>query len=128
MTGADAPGRAVALGGFFFRARDPEALTLWYARHLGVPAMAPWPQAPGAAVFAPFAAGTDYWPADRSAMLNLRVDALDPLVARLTAAGVAVERRPAEWDSPETGRFARIHDPEGNPVELWEPPQGAADA
>ena len=40
----------------------------------------------------------------------------------LTAAGIAVETRPDEWDTPETGRFARIHDPEGNQIELWEPP------
>jgi predicted enzyme related to lactoylglutathione lyase len=54
-------------------------------------------------------------------MLNLRVAGLDGLLAGLRAAGIAVETR-ADWDSPETGRFARIHDPEGNPVELWEPP------
>ena len=54
-------------------------------------------------------------------MLNLRVSGLDALIADLRAHGVAVETR-AEWDNPETGRFARIHDPEGNPIELWEPP------
>ena len=42
-------------------------------------------------------------------------------MAALTAAGIAVETR-AEWDTPETGRFARIADPEGNPIELWQPP------
>ena len=52
-------------------------------------------------------------------MINFRVDDLDALVAKLTADGIEVETR-AEWDS-EVGRFARIHDPEGNPVELWEP-------
>ena len=54
-------------------------------------------------------------------MLNLRVSDLDGLVGCLVAAGVAVETR-AEWNAPETGRFARIHDPEGNAIELWEPP------
>ena len=54
-------------------------------------------------------------------MLNLRVDGLEALTASLHDAGVAVETR-AEWSTPETGRFARIHDPEGNPIELWEPP------
>jgi predicted enzyme related to lactoylglutathione lyase len=53
-------------------------------------------------------------------MLNLRVGNLDAMIAQLQAAGIAVETRP-EWDSPEVGRFARIHDPEGNPVELWQP-------
>lgn len=52
-------------------------------------------------------------------MINFRVDDLDGFIARLTTSGIAVETR-EEWDS-EVGRFARIHDPEGNPVELWEP-------
>jgi len=72
-------------------------------------------------VFAPFKADTDYFPADRQFMLNFRVDDLDGLMTALTAAGIAVETR-AEWDTPETGRFARIADPEGNPIELWQPP------
>lgn len=54
-------------------------------------------------------------------MLNLRVKGLESLVATLEAAGVAVERR-AEWEAGEYGAFARIHDPEGLPIELWEPP------
>ncbi|HET8937104.1 MAG TPA: VOC family protein, partial [Polyangiales bacterium] len=64
---------------------------------------------------------TDYFPAEKQWMLNLRVSELDGLVARLAKAGITAERR-AEWDTPETGRFARIHDPEGNAIELWEPP------
>lgn len=74
-------------------------------------------------MFAPFKADTDYFAADKQFMLNLRVAGLDALVARLAGLGVAVERR-AEWDDPATGRFARIHDPEGNGIELWEPPVG----
>jgi predicted enzyme related to lactoylglutathione lyase len=54
-------------------------------------------------------------------MLNLRVTELDALVHSLGAAGIEVRTDPG-WDSPETGRFARIHDPEGNQIELWEPP------
>jgi predicted enzyme related to lactoylglutathione lyase len=54
-------------------------------------------------------------------MINFRVDDLSGLMDALSAAGIAIETR-AEWDTPETGRFARIHDPEGNPIELWEPP------
>ena len=68
-----------------------------------------------------FARGSDYFPVEKQVMLNFRVAGLDALAVRLAAAGVAVERR-AEWDHPEVGRFARITDPEGNPVELWEPP------
>ena len=55
-------------------------------------------------------------------MLNLRVSGLTELLQTLTSAGVAVETR-KEWDDPATGRFARIHDPEGNPIELWEMPR-----
>jgi len=111
------------IGGFFFRADDPKALSLWYRTYLGVGGEhGVWEQAAGPTVFSAFKRSSDYFPTDRSAMLNLRVTGLDALVAGLGAAGIAVLRDPA-WDSPETGRFARIHDPEGNPVELWEPPE-----
>lgn len=115
-------GRVTGFGDVFFRAMDPDALAAWYGEHLGLTSFGPWPQAEGVSVFAPFKADTDYWAADRQWMLNLRVAGLDALVDRLKAAGIAVERRPEEWDDPATGRFARIHDPEGNAVELWEPP------
>ena len=122
----------LGIGGLFFRARDPDALAAWYKTHLGIgggcdstgtgPADEwSWNALGGPVVFAPFKATTDYFPADRQYMLNLRVRDLPKLLEALTAAGVAAETR-AEWDSPETGRFARIHDPEGNPIELWEPP------
>lgn len=110
------------IGGFFFRAKDPHGLQAWYAEHLGV-GSAPygaWDTAAGPSVFAPFPADTDYFPADRQWMLNLRVDDLDALCAKLTAAGIAIVTKP-EWNMPGVGRFARIHDPEGNPVELWQP-------
>jgi hypothetical protein len=111
------------IGGFFFRSSDPEALALWYRTHLGVGADdgPVWQQQAGPTVFAPFEADTDYFAADRSWMLNLRVSGLDQLLAGLRAAGIAIVTKP-EWDTPETGRFARIHDPEGNAIELWEPP------
>lgn len=111
------------IGGLFFRARDPDALRTWYREHLGVGGEGydPWQQAAGPTVFMPFASGTDYWPTDKQWMLNLRVADLDTLLASLRHAGIAVTTDPA-WDTPETGRFARIEDPEGNPIELWEPP------
>ena len=110
------------IGGIFFRAADPTGLAEWYERHLGVTKLGEtvWFQAAGPTVFAPFPADTDYFGrAGQAWMINFRVDDLDALVADLQTAGIAVERR-AEWDS-EVGRFARIHDPEGNPIELWEP-------
>lgn len=112
------------IGGFFFRANDPEALQAWYRRHLGVAfdGGAPWAQQAGPTVFMPFPRETDYFPADRQWMLNFRVTGMDSVLAALREAGIAVTTNP-DWDTPETGRFARIHDPEGNPLELWEPPQ-----
>ena len=69
-------------------------------------------------VFEPFQEATDYFPSDRTAMVNLRVRDLDGLLAKLREAGVAIAKEEA---MDGVGRFARIHDPEGNPIELWEP-------
>jgi predicted enzyme related to lactoylglutathione lyase len=109
------------IGGLFFRARDPEALASWYREHLGIDGGGLWQQEAGPTVFVPFPADTDYFAADRQWMLNLRVDRLHPLLESLRAAGIEVVTDPA-WDTPQTGRFARVHDPDGNAVELWEPP------
>jgi len=70
-------------------------------------------------VFSPFPDTSDYFPLDRSAMVNLRVRDLDALLERLRGAGIEIG---AEHRNTEAGDFARIHDPEGNPIELWEPP------
>lgn len=112
--------KALGIGGIFFRSRDTRALAAWYETHLGIPGF--WQQPAGPTVFAPFPADTDYFPVGRQWMINVRVDDLDALIAQLEQAGIAVETRPGEWDTPETGRFARITDPEGNPIELWQPP------
>lgn len=111
------------IGGFFFRALDPASLRAWYAEHLGITSAdgGPWSQQTGPTVFEPFPAASDYFAADHQWMLNLRVDDLDALLTRLHSAGVASTADPI-WNTPETGRFARIHDPEGNPIELWQPP------
>jgi predicted enzyme related to lactoylglutathione lyase len=127
-----AEGKVLGIGGLFFRARDPDALSTWYREELGVGAGCSgtgepggewtWNARGGDTVFAPFQYDTDYFAADKAFMLNLRVEGLDALVARLEARGIPAERR-AEWDDPSVGRFARIHDPEGNAIELWEPSQ-----
>lgn len=122
----------VGMGGLFFRAKDPDALSAWYREHLGVGAGCDsagsgeasewyWTVKGGPMVFAPFQADSDYFAADKTFMINLKVEGIDDLLDGLRTAGIAIETR-AEWDSPETGRFARIHDPEGNAIELWEPP------
>ena len=116
--------RVTGIGGLFFRAKDPAALTAWYADCLGItpPDVAVWMQEAGPTVFSPFAADSDYFAADKQWMLNLRVEGLAGLVAQLQAAGIAVETR-ADWDGDGSyGHFARIHDPEGTPIELWQPP------
>ncbi|MBN9540081.1 MAG: VOC family protein [Reyranella sp.] len=117
-----AKARVTGIGGVFFRARDPQALAAWYERHLGIDDIqkSVWAQEAGSTVFAPFAHDTAYFGrAEQQWMINFRVDDLDGMMARLKQEGIAVETR-AEWDS-EVGRFCRIHDPEGNPIELWEP-------
>lgn len=121
----------LGIGGLFFRARDPDALNSWYREHLNVGAGCSaetgpvdewtWVAQGGPTVFAPFKETTDYFAADKQWMLNLRVSGIDALLDKLRAAGIEITTK-AEWDSPETGRFARIHDPEGNAIELWEPP------
>lgn len=119
--------KVTGIGGMFFRARDPQVLAAWYERHLGIDDIAKsvWRQEAGSTVFAAFARDTDYFGrSEQQWMINFRVDDLDGMMAKLKAAGIEVETR-AEWDS-EVGRFCRIHDPEGNPVELWEPAKGTA--
>ncbi|MEM9749357.1 MAG: VOC family protein [Pseudomonadota bacterium] len=111
--------KATGIGGFFFRASDGEKLLRWYAEHLGVDMSGgAWMQQAGPTVVAPFERDADYFPTDRQWMINFRVDSLDKMIAQLQAAGVDVTTN-EEWNS-EVGRFARIHDPEGNPIELWE--------
>src|SRR4051794_9191956 len=113
------------IGGVFFRSRDPDALSKWYLAHLGI-ALTPanygepsWWQQAGPTVFAPFSEATEYF-GDPSNMwmINFRVANLDRMVAQLEAAGIAGKGGPGK--DPH-GRFARVHDPEGNPIELWEP-------
>ena len=116
--------RVTGIGGIFFRAKDPAALNDWYRTHLGItqPDVAVWMQEAGPTVFSPFKADTEYFAADKHWMLNLRVDDLKGLMAQLQAAGIAAETR-ADWDGDGSyGTFARIHDPEGTPIELWQPP------
>ncbi len=110
------------IGGLFLRARDPQALAGWCRDVLGIDMTSGiWFQEQGPTVFAPFSESDDYFDTDRRWMLNFRVADLDKMTAQLSAAGIEIITRP-EWDS-EIGRFARIHDPEGNPVELWQPPE-----
>jgi catechol 2,3-dioxygenase-like lactoylglutathione lyase family enzyme len=117
--------RVLGLGGLFFRAADPSALGRWYAEHLGVDPVPSdydspvWQQQSGPTVFAPFASDTSYFGRpDQQWMINFRVRDLDAMVAQLRSAGIEVT---VDAETYPNGRFARLADPEGNPVQLWEP-------
>ena len=112
------------IGGVFFRARDPKALAQWYQDHLGVyvtPQSANdpvWNQQAGPTAFSPFPEKSSYFgDPTKQWMVNFRVGDLDKMARQLESAGIAVKMDPTTYPN---GRFARIHDPEGNPIELWQ--------
>jgi predicted enzyme related to lactoylglutathione lyase len=117
--------RVTGIGGLFFRAHDPKALGLWYQQHLGI-SLKPstlqdsvWQQEAGPTVFAPFKETSGYFgDASKDWMVNFRVRDLDKMAAQLQTAGIEVKIDPQSYPN---GRFARLHDPEGNPIELWQP-------
>jgi predicted enzyme related to lactoylglutathione lyase len=118
--------RVQGIGGFFFRARDPERLMAWYREMLGIDTMAPsgdggvWQQAAGPTVFSPFVADTDYFGRpEQQSMLNFRVDDLDAMLAQLRAGGAVVDDKIEVLEG--IGRFGWVTDPEGNRIELWQP-------
>ncbi len=122
--------RVLGIGGLFFRARDPAVLAAWYQEHLGVAGVpseyegSPWLQEAGPTAFAPFPETTDYFgDRQKNFMVNFRVRDLAAMTAQLTAAGIEVV---VDSEQYPNGRFARLHDPEGNPIELWQP--GAREA
>ncbi len=125
--------RVTGIGGVFFRARDPKALSAWYVQHLGLPLSDYggvnflWsdevPPTTGTTAWSLFHADTKYFGpgkdgAPQAAMINYRVDDLDALLTQLAAAGVTID--PNREDA-SYGRFAWITDPEGNRLELWQP-------
>jgi glyoxylase I family protein len=110
--------RVLGIGGLFFRSRDPKALAQWYQLNLGIDHRV-WQQAAGPTAFTPFAMDSEYFGSKQQGwMLNFRVRSLDAMVAQLHKANIEVKVDPQEYPY---GRFARLHDPEGNPIELWEP-------
>ncbi len=117
--------KVAGIGGLFFRAHDPKALGNWYLQHLGI-ALTPtsegetvWQQEAGPTAFSPFPEKSGYFgDPNKVWMVNFRVHDIDKMVAQLRAAGIEV-KDPESY--PNIGRFARLHDPEGNPIELWQP-------
>jgi glyoxylase I family protein len=114
--------RVLGIGGLFFRCRDPKKMAQWYQLHLGIDPQV-WQQDAGPTAFTPFAMDTDYFGSKQQAwMLNFRVRSLDAMVAQLQKSNIEVKVDPENYPY---GRFARLHDPEGNPIELWEPASSA---
>jgi len=122
---ADGMERVEGIGGFFFRAKDPKALAEWYEANLGVGRIpdhydaGPWRTSAGATAFAPFTEDTSYFGDRRFQwMINFRVRDLKKMVAQLRERGIAVELDSKVYPN---GLFARLSDPEGNPIQLWQP-------
>lgn len=123
--------RVTGIGGIFFKSVDPKALGAWYKTHLGVDvndwgsALFHWggdDSEPGMTVWSPFAQDTDYMqPSSASFMINYRVEKLGSLLEALRAEGCNVVDK---TEHSEHGKFGWVIDPEGNKVELWEPPKG----
>jgi predicted enzyme related to lactoylglutathione lyase len=117
--------RVTGIGGFFFRSKDPTTLARWYEDVLGV-TLTPrdydataWRQEAGTTVFEPFKQDTTYFDDLRLQwMINFRVRDLDKMVAQLQQKGIPVTVDPETYPN---GRFARLNDPEGNPIQLWQP-------
>lgn len=117
--------RVLGIGGLFFRSHDPAKLAQWYQAHLGIDLVPTeyghpgWQQSAGPTVFSPFPMNTDYFGSPQQAwMVNFRVRNLDAMVEQLRKSDIEVKVDPEKYPN---GRFARLHDPEGNPIELWEP-------
>jgi glyoxylase I family protein len=117
--------RVTGIGGFFFRARNPNALALWYQERLGIKTVpdtyeqGAWRQQEGETVFAPFQQDSEMiGPPEHTWMINFRVDDLDAIVDQLRGAGETVDVDPVRYPN---GRFAELRDPEGNGIQLWQP-------
>jgi predicted enzyme related to lactoylglutathione lyase len=123
--------RVVGVGGIFFKSPDPKRLQAWYQQHLGID-VSEWGGVsfgldeqlktnPNAAfIWSPFAHDTQYFaPSTASFMINYRVEDLHAVIAALRAEGCNVMEK---VDESEYGKFGWVVDPDGNKLELWEPP------
>jgi predicted enzyme related to lactoylglutathione lyase len=125
--------RVTGIGGVFFKSKDPKALGGWYRTHLGLN-VEEWggvafkwvttdnPTGTGTTIWNPFKEDTSYFaPSNASFMVNFRVHDLHALLAALRAEGCEVDPKVEE---SEYGKFGWVQDPEGNRIELWQPPEG----
>ena len=126
--------KVMGIGGIFFKATDKAVLAAWYRDNLGVPVDDTWggavfswtdndPEKNAHTVWSPFAADTTYFePSTKGFMVNFRVANLDAMLAQLRANGCDVVDK---IEASDFGRFGWVMDPDGNRVELWQPPAGS---
>ncbi|MDA9951324.1 hypothetical protein N9D31_01995 [Oligoflexaceae bacterium] len=123
--GAEKMEKVKGIGGFFFRSENSSELAKWYLDHLGIDlapqhtGTLPWQQEKGFTVFDPFPEDSSMIPKGKTWMINFRVNNLNAMVEQLRKAGVTVE-------DPQVyphGKFSTLNDPEGNGIQLWEPPE-----
>ena len=125
--------RVTGIGGIMFKSKDPKALGAWYKAHLGIDVQ-PWggasfswkgpdnPDGVGTTAWCLFSPETDYLaPSTAPFMVNYRVADLHALLATLREEGVQIA---GEVTESEFGKFGWVIDPEGNKIELWQPPEG----
>lgn len=130
-TGRETMTRVTGVGGIFLRAKDPKMLRAWYKKHLGIDvqewggASFRWTDSSGQPIAGKTAwfvgDGKNFAPSTASFMVNYRVSDLDGLLSALRAEGCDVLEK---TEQSEFGKFGWVMDPEGNKVELWQPPQG----
>jgi predicted enzyme related to lactoylglutathione lyase len=125
--------RVTGIGGIFFKAQNPDSLRAWYQRHLGIEVESwgghafQWqsdanPAGTGITVWSIFDADSKHFePSQAKFMINYRVDNLNELLRVLRSEGCDVDPR---VDESEFGKFGWVLDPEGNRIELWQPPIG----
>ena len=123
--------KVIGVGGVFFLSPDPDGLMAWYADTLGLTindyggadflhadSGKAFPQG-ARTIFSGFKDTTEYFaPSDKPFMINLMIDDMDSMLARLKEKGVALEGEPQDFDY---GRFAWVMDPNGTKIELWQP-------
>ena len=125
--------RVTGIGGVFFKAKNPKQLGEWYRQHLGLK-VEEWggvafrwmsednPSGMGTTIWNPFKEDTEYFsPSHARFMINYRVEDLHALLALLRSEGCEVDTKVEE---SEYGKFGWVMDPEGNRIELWQPPTG----
>jgi predicted enzyme related to lactoylglutathione lyase len=125
--------RVTGIGGIFFKAQQPDKLQSWYEKHLGITPGSdgsvafPWRETDHSdrkahTIWAPFPADTCYFdPSKAMFMVNYRVENLHALIAALREEGCQVA---GDIQDSEYGKFGWVVDPDGNKIELWEPPEG----